>query len=60
MPAAKRPRRDVTEDWEQLRMLVTTPARETYELLRPIALFGRTPAERAPRRVPGRGGVAGG
>jgi putative transposase len=47
MPAAKRARRDVTEDWEQLRMLVAAPAQEAYELLRPIVLFGRTPAERA-------------
>ena len=47
MPAAKRPRRELTEDWEQLRLLVTAPAQEAYELLRPIVLFGRTPAERA-------------
>ena len=47
MPAAKRPRRAVTEDWEQLRLLITAPAQEAYELLRPIVLFGRTPAERA-------------
>ncbi len=46
MPPAKRPRRDLTEDWEQLRMLVSAPAQEAYELLRPIVLFGRTPAER--------------
>ncbi len=47
MPAAKRPCRELTEDWEQLRLLVTAPAQEAYELLRPIVLFGRTPAERA-------------
>ncbi len=47
MPAAKRPRRELTEDWEQLRLLVTAPAQAAYELLRPIVLFGRTPAERA-------------
>lgn len=47
MPPAKRQRRDPNEDWEQLRMLVATPAQEAYELLRPIVLFGRTPAERA-------------
>ncbi len=28
-------------------MLVATPAQEAFELLRPIVLFGRTPAERA-------------
>src|SRR5215218_8327068 len=47
MPAAKRVQRDATEDWEQLRMFVASPQQEAYELLRPIVLFGRTPAARA-------------
>ncbi len=47
MPSAKRAQREATEDWEQLRMFVASPQQETYELLRPIVLFGRTPAERA-------------
>ena len=47
MPSAKRAQREVTEDWEQLRMFVASPQQEAYELLRPIVLFGRTPAERA-------------
>jgi transposase len=47
MPAGPRPRRDPTDDWDQLRLLVASPAQETYELLRPIVLFGQTAAERA-------------
>jgi hypothetical protein len=44
---AARPRRDPTDDWEQLRLLVTSPAQEAYETLRPIVLFGQPTAERA-------------
>ena len=47
MPAAKRPKREPTDDWDQLRLWVTSPEQETYELLRPIVLYGRTPAVRA-------------
>lgn len=47
MPAPKRPHREPVHDWEQLRLLVTSPAQEAYEVLRPIVLFGATPAERA-------------
>jgi hypothetical protein len=46
MPAPKRPRRTPTEDWEQLRLFVGWPEQETYELLRPIVLFGQTAEER--------------
>src|SRR5262245_3425263 len=68
MPAGPRPRRDPTDDWDQLRLLVTSPAQETYELLRPIVLFGRSsvarsrePAvpERTLRRTPERLAAAG-
>ena len=45
MPAT--PRRQPTEDWDQLRLLVTSPEQVTYELLRPIVLFGQSPAARA-------------
>jgi transposase len=45
MPA--RVRRDSTDDWEQLRLLVTSPAQEAYEILRPIVLFGQPTSERA-------------
>ncbi len=47
MPPAKRVRRELTDDWQQLRLYVATPEQEAYELLRPVVLFGRTPAERA-------------
>lgn len=47
MPAPKRPKREPTDDWDQLRLWVTSPEQATYELLRPIVLFGRTPATRA-------------
>jgi hypothetical protein len=47
MPRATRPRREPTDDWEQLRLFATWPAQTAYELLRPIVLFGATPAERA-------------
>ena len=40
MPGSSRPRRDPTDAWDQLRLLVTSPEQETYEMLRPIVLFG--------------------
>jgi hypothetical protein len=45
MPA--RPRHDPTDEWAQLRLLVTSPEQETYEILRPIVLFGQPTSERA-------------
>ena len=47
MPAGPRPRREPTDDWDQLRLLVASPEQETYELLRPIVLFGQPTAARA-------------
>jgi transposase len=47
MPPSARPRHNPTDDWDQLRLLVTSPAQETYELLRPIVLFGQPPSGRA-------------
>ena len=47
MPAGPRPRRDPTDDWDQLRLVVASPAQETYELLRPIVLFGHSIPARA-------------
>ena len=47
MPASKRPKREPTDDWDQLRLWVSSPEQETCELLRPIVLFGRSPAVRA-------------
>ena len=48
MGAPKRVRIDPTDDWQQLRLRTQFPEQETYELLRPIVLFGQTAAERAP------------
>lgn len=45
MPA--RPRREPSDDWAQLRLLVTSPEQEAYEILRPIVLFGQPTVERA-------------
>ncbi len=47
MPAGPRPRREPTDDWQQLRLLVTSPEQVTYELLRPIVLFGQPASARA-------------
>jgi putative transposase len=47
MPGPKRPRRAQTDDWEQLRLFVGWPEQETYEMLRPIVLFGQTSERRA-------------
>ncbi len=47
MPRRTRRRRETTEDWQQLRLLAEWPEQEAYELIRPIVLFGQSPAERA-------------
>src|SRR5262245_56798842 len=47
MPRPRRRRRQPTDDWQQLRLLVTSSEQATYELLRPIVLFGQPPRERA-------------
>ena len=47
MPRVSRPRRQPTDDWQQLRLLVTSPEQAAYELLRPIVLFGQAPTARA-------------
>lgn len=43
----RRPQGVPTDDWAQLRLLATWPEQVAYELLRPVVLFGRSPAERA-------------
>src|SRR5581483_11094587 len=47
MPARKRAQRDPTAEWAQLRRLFTDPAQAGYEWIRPVVLFGRSPAARA-------------
>jgi hypothetical protein len=36
-----------TDDWQQLDLLVHSPEQRTYEIIRPVVLFGHSPAERA-------------
>jgi hypothetical protein len=38
MPAGSRARRETTDEWAQLRLLVTSREQETYELLRPAVV----------------------
>lgn len=47
MSSLRRSRQQLTDDWQQLRLLVTSPEQATYELLRPIVLFGQPAADRA-------------
>jgi len=47
MPATKRSPRQPTDDWQQVRLLVTSPEQATYELLRPLVLFGQPVRARA-------------
>ena len=47
MPARLRPRLEPTDDWQQLQLLSQFPEQLTYELIRPVVLFGHSPAERA-------------
>ena len=43
----QRQRIEPTDDWQQLDLLVRSPEQRTYELIRPVVLFGSSPAERA-------------
>ena len=43
----KRQRVEPTDDWQQLQLLAPFPEQRAYEELRPVVLFGRSPAERA-------------
>ncbi len=56
MPRLRRQRIESTDDWSQLELLVGSPEQRLYEMLRPVVLFGLSPAERAretsaPRRT---------
>ena len=44
---AARPQVVPTEDWRQIELLARAPGQRTYELIRPVVLFGQSPAERA-------------
>lgn len=47
MPPPSRPHVAPTDDWHQLQLLMDWPEQLAYELIRPVVLFGFTPAERA-------------
>ncbi len=47
MARSKRQRVEPTGDWHQLQLLSRFPEQLTYELLRPVVLFGHSPVERA-------------
>ena len=47
MPKAKRERRERTDNWEQIQQWCRFPEQRLYESIRPVTLYGVTPAERA-------------
>jgi hypothetical protein len=47
MPAARRAKSEPTEVWSQLQFRFTWPEQASYELIRTVVHFGRSPAERA-------------
>jgi transposase len=47
MPKLRREQIGPTDEWGQLQLLVQFPEQRAYELLRPVVLFGLSPAERA-------------
>ena len=47
MSPAARSRNDPTDDWAQIQLFATSPEQATYELLRPIVLFGQPASTRA-------------
>ncbi len=47
MPRRHRERIPPTDDWRQLELLTETPGQRSYEVIRPVLLFGEPIAERA-------------
>jgi len=47
MPKLKRVHRASDETWQQLELRLTFPEQRVYELIRPVVLYGQSPAERA-------------
>ncbi len=47
MASRKQAQHESTDDWPQLRLALVWPEQHAYELIRPVVLFGRSPAERA-------------
>ena len=42
-----RPQIEPTDDWPQIALVARAPGQRSYELIRPVVLFGQSPAERA-------------
>jgi hypothetical protein len=47
MPRHTRPRREPTDDYQQLSLWAKGPEHRAFELIRPVVLFGQSPAVRA-------------
>src|SRR2546430_118320 len=47
MPRRRYQRREPTHDWQQIRPLLKDQVQITYELIRPVILFGVNPTERS-------------
>lgn len=47
MPKIKRPHQEPTHDWQHIRPFLKDSAQITYEIIRPVILWGTTPKERA-------------
>jgi transposase len=47
LPAAKRVRTPATDEWDALQLRLLWPEQQEYELIRPVVVFGLTPAERS-------------
>ena len=47
MPKRRYEQREPPQNWQQLRPLLKDPAQITYEIIRPVVLWGQTPKERA-------------
>jgi transposase len=47
MPGPTRQRVAPTDDWQQLRLHLDWPEQITYELIRPVVIFGRSVVQRA-------------
>src|SRR5712692_3551398 len=46
MPKRRYEQREPTQDWQQIRPLLKDTAQITYEVIRPVILWGQTPKER--------------
>ena len=46
MPKRRYERREPTQEWQQIRPLLKDTTQLTYEVIRPVILWGQTPKER--------------